>query len=269
MDLIRKKYKITCALILLFGMLLPAMQVRAEGKTAMPPHLIQSVREQDIYEGLVALGLLECPVLKIQDCEQAYKNAKNCVVRLNMGNAYGSGIIWQITSDAVIVATNEHVLEYWNDEISFVYFPQGYYANAEVLGISGNYDVGFLIVGNDNFTYEELETLHYVCVDEAVYDDLEQSDTMFCVGSGAEIGTMEFHVGTVEEPWLYIDTFENDMLYGYGFAKAGMSGGGTFDGYGHLIGMISGGTLRNETASVPLPSIIEAYDEITGSAFMK
>jgi hypothetical protein len=54
------------------------------------------------------------------------------------------------------------------------------------------------------------------------------------------------------------------MLYGHGFAKAGMSGGGTFDGYGHLIGMICGGTQQNETASVPLPSIIAAYKEIMG-----
>lgn len=259
-----QKHKITCVLILLCCILLPPMQARAEEEPAMPPHLIQSVSEQDIYEGLVALGLLECPILQSEDCELAYENAKKCVVRLNMGNAYGSGVIWQLTSDAVIIATNAHVLEYWKDETSFVYFPQGYYANAEILGVSGNYDVGFLTVGNDNFSYEELETLYYVCADETVYDNLEQSDALFCVGSGREIGTMEFYEGTVEQPWQYIETFENDMLYGHGFAKAGMSGGGTFDGYGHLIGMISGGTLNNETASVPLPSIIAAYEEIVG-----
>lgn len=260
----RNKYKIITGFILLFCILLSPMQVKAEEKQSMPPHLIQSVGEQDIYEGLVALGLLECPVLKVPDCGQAYENVKNCVVRLNMGNAYGSGIIWQLTSNAVIVATNEHVLEYWNDETSFIHFPQGYYANAEVLGVSENFDVGFLTVQKDNFSYEELETLYYVCADEAVYDELEQSEVMFCVGAGAAIGVIEFHEGTVEDPWRYIDIFEDDMLYGHGFAKAGMSGGGTFDGYGHLIGMISGGTQNNETASVPLPSIIAAYKEITG-----
>lgn len=264
MDLRRKKYKTIHAFIVLFCILLPPIQVRAEENNGIPPHLIQSVGEQDIYEGMVALELLKCPVLKREDCEKAYENAKNCVVRLNMGNAYGSGIIWKLNSDAVIVATNEHVLEYWNDETSFVHFPQGYYANAEIFGVSGNYDVGFLIVGNDNFSYEELETLRYVCADETVYDDLEQGDAMFCVGAGIAVGGIEFHEGTVEEPWRYIDTFENDMLYGHGFAKAGMSGGGTFDGYGHLIGMISGGTQLNETASVPLPSIIAAYEEVTG-----
>lgn len=259
-----KRYKIACAIILLFCILIAPITVRAEEEHDLPPHLIQSVNEKDIYEGLVVLELLECPVLKAPDCELAFENAKNCVVRLNMGNAYGSGIIWRLTDDAVIVATNEHVLEYWNDETGFVHFPQGYYANAKVLGVSENYDVGFLLVENDNFSYEELETLYYACADATVYEGLQQGDAMFCVGAGIAIGVMEFHEGTVGETWQYIDIFENEMLYGYGFAKAGMSGGGTFDGYGHLIGMLSGGTQKNETASVPLPSIIAAYEEITG-----
>ena len=41
-----------------------------------------------------------------------------------------------------------------------------------------------------------------------------------------------------------------------------MSGGGVFDGYGHLIGMITGGTQRNEIAAVPLPSLMEAWEEV-------
>ncbi len=249
---------------MLFSMLLPPMQGYAKDSLSMPPHLIQSVREQDIYEGLRVLGLLECPVLDSPDSQQAYENAKQCVVRLNMGNAYGSGIIWQLTSDAVVIATNAHVLEYWNEETGFVYFSQGYYANARVLGVSQNLDVGFLAAGNDNFSYEELAELRYACVDGSVYENLEQGDAMFCIGAGREVGEMEFHEGTVGELWKYIDLFQNEMLYSYGFAKEGMSGGGAFDGYGHLIGMVAGGTWQNETASVPLPSIIEAYEEITG-----
>jgi hypothetical protein len=156
------------------------------------------------------------------------------------------------------------VLAYWDDTDSFVWFLQGYYADAAVIGTSGQYDVGFLSVSRDQLTYEELETLHYVSADEAGYDDLQPGETLFCVGAGREAGDLEFHEGTVGDTWKYIDSFENDMLYGYGFAKAGMSGGGTFDGYGHLIGMICGGTQQSETASVPLPSIIAAYKEIMG-----
>jgi hypothetical protein len=236
----------------------------AEKDSSRPPHLIQTVTEQDIYESMLSLGFLESPLSETEDCQNAFENVKECVVRIHMGNAYGSGLVWQLDSDMVTIATNAHVLEYWDDADSFVYFLQGYFADATVLGTSEQYDVGFLGVSRDNFTYEELETLHYVCADEDVYDSLQPGDPLFCVGSGHEVGDLEFHEGTVGDIWKYIEDFENNMLYGHGFAKAGMSGGGTFDGYGHLIGMICGGTQQNETASVPLPSIIAAYKEIMG-----
>ena len=41
-----------------------------------------------------------------------------------------------------------------------------------------------------------------------------------------------------------------------------MSGGGVFDAYGHFIGMLTGGTLRDEIAAVPLPCIEEAWEEV-------
>ena len=115
---------------------------RSDGYT-LPPHLIQSVTEQDLYEGMVCLGMLECPVLQEADCEKAFENVKDCVVRVIMGNAYGSGIIWKLTPDKVVIATNRHVLDYWRDLDGYVYFPQGYYVDACILGVSGRQDVGF------------------------------------------------------------------------------------------------------------------------------
>lgn len=260
------KRKMTYVIIFLMAVFILPLPVRAEEKPGMPPHLIQSVSDRDIYEGMVALDMLSCTILETPDCKRAYENVRNCVVRINMGNAYGSGVIWQLTEDAVIVATNQHVLEYWKDATGFLYFPGGYYTNARILGISEEYDVGFLTVDCAELSYEELLTLRHVCIDETVYEELKQRDAMFCAGAGAGVGDMEYHEGTVEDTWYYVDIFENDMLYGHGFAKSGMSGGGAFDGYGHLIGMTAGGTQQNETASVPLPSIIDAYAEVTGSS---
>lgn len=258
-----KKDKI--AYVILFLLCLTGMPQKVCGKEAFqPPHLIQTVNDQDIYEGLVALGLLECKTLGEEDPAQAYEMVKNCVVRVNMGNAYGSGIIWRLTEDSVIIATNEHVLAYWDDMTGFIYFFQGYYVNARVIGISEVYDVGFLMADREELDYEELESLRYVSVDEEIYEELEAGDTMFSVGTGREIGDVEHHEGTVENPWQYIEDFENSMLYGHGFAKTGMSGGGVFDGCGHFVGLLTGGTQRNEVAAVPLPSVVEAYEEIMG-----
>ncbi len=245
-------------LLCLYGM--PQRVCAREG--SLPPHLIQTVNDQDIYEGLVALGFLECDTLDEADLSQAYELVEQCVVRVNMGNAYGSGIIWRMTDESVIIATNEHVLAYWDDMTSFVHFQQGYYLNAGVLGVSDVYDVVFLEVDTQALGYEELAMLRYVSADEEVYEELFSGDAMFSVGAGMAIGAVEHHEGTVEDAWRYIEDFENNMLYGHGYARAGMSGGGVFDAYGHFIGMLTGGTLRDEIAAVPLPCIEEAWEEV-------
>ena len=242
------------------SLILPAIEVQAaqEYEYTMPPHLIQSVSEQDIYAGLLALGMLECPVLEEPDLERVCDNVKNCVVRIDMGNAYGSGIIWKLTPDSVIIATNRHVLDYWRDVDSYVYFPQGYYVDAYILGVSDRQDVGFLAIDNSQFLYRELEELRYVSADVHVYERLAQGEEMVCAGSGPEEGEMLFYEGVVEDTRRYIADLDAYMLYGHGFARTGMSGGGIFDGCGHLIGMITGGTLRNEVAGVLLDDIVEA-----------
>ena len=232
----------------------------ASAKGAQTPHLIQTVTEQDIFEGMLSLGLLECRVLETNDCEAAYENVKECIVQLHMRNAYGSGVIWEITPERIIIVTNKHVLDYWEDEISYVQFPQGYFTGAEILAVSEEYDVGFLAVSNTEFDYRELEQIRYAHHDAELYQTLCSGEDMFCVGA-ADAVTIFFQ-GSIADTWRYIEEFEENMLYCYGYAREGMSGGGSFDGKGNLIGIISGATMTGETASVPLPLIIEVYEEI-------
>lgn len=228
----------------------------------VPQHLIQTVTDQEVYEGALALGLMLTPVLEEEDCSKAYENVKSCVVRIQMGNAHGSGIIWELTPKRVVVATNRHVLEYWEEADSYIHFPQGYDTDADILGVSKQYDVGFLAVDNRQFTYDELRRLRSARKDEQVYEELRPGDEMFLVDSASGTEEAHFYEATVEDIWRYIADFDAYMLYGHGFAKAGMSGGGTFDGCGYLVAMTTGGTLQNETAGVPLPQLTEAYDEV-------
>ena len=261
----RRFYAIIGSITVMAAVALKAsLLVRAEGLPQ--PHLIQTVTEKDIYEGMLALGYLETPVLEEEDCGEAYNNVVNCVVRIQMGNAHGSGIIWELSPEWIVIVTNKHVLDYWKSENSYVHFMQGYDVDAQILGTSERYDVGFLTVDCMQFTYEELQTIRYACVDEEIYDDLDRGAGMFMVDSGSMGEEARYYEGTIEDSHHYIADFDTYMLYGYGYAKAGMSGGGTFDGRGYLIGMTTAGTLQNETASIPLPDIIEAYGEVTGNA---
>ena len=250
---------------IMFGILVMIMApLHTSAKEAQTPHLIQTVTEQDIFEGMLSLGLLECNALETNDCEAAYENVKDCIVQLRMRNAYGSGVIWEMTPEQIIIVTNKHVLDYWEDEISYVQFPQGYFTGAEILAISEDYDIGFLAVSNTEFDYRELEQIRYVHHDAELYQTLRSGDDMFCVGIADVVNGQEmfFFQGSIADTWRYIDDFEEYMLYGYGYAREGMSGGGSFDGKGNFIGLISGATMNGETASVPLPLIVEAYEEI-------
>lgn len=257
----RKNYKIAIVILaLLWG-----LPQKAQAKEpSLPPHLIQSVSSQDIYRGMLAFDLSHCPVLREEDVEAACENVKGSVVRVDMGNAYGSGVIFRLTEDGVIIATNRHVLDYWREEVGVIWFPQGFYANAQVLGSAQDCDVGFLKVENSELGIETLLTLRNVTVDEMVCQTLSAGDEAFCLGADEAAEETVYQEAVVAETERYIDTFGGEMLYLHGFAKEGMSGGGIFDGYGHLIGLLAGGTWKNEVAGVPADQVLSAYREIVG-----
>ena len=258
-----KRNKIAAVIIILLGLSLPAAEAQAK-EPSLPPHLIRTVSDRDIYEGLAALELLQCPVLEKEDMEAARGNVENCVVRVIMGKAYGSGVIYAMTADAVIIATNGHVLEYWDDAEGIVWFPQGYFMSARYLGSAGNCDVGFLQVESSEFAVETLLALRHVAVDEESSTGPERGTAVFCLGADREVEEMLYQEAVVEEPVRYIEDFDTYMLYGRGFAKKGMSGGGIFDGCGYLVGLFTGGTDRNEIAGVPAKDVAAAYREIVG-----
>ena len=227
-----------------------------------PPHLIQTVTEQDLFEGLLALDLLECPVSEEESIEAAYENVKKCVVGIHMENAYGSGVILQMTSEQIIIASNRHVLDYWEDDTGYVEFYQGYVTDGYILGISGQYDIGFLAVDNDQLGYQSLQSLYYARCSEDAYQKLKAKDEIFCVGGIRE--EENYYPGTVEYLWVYIDELEGYMLRAGGNAIPGMSGGGTFDTKGNLVGMVTASSRNIETASIPLPILLEVYEEMVG-----
>lgn len=134
--------KIFVVIIFFLGCFFQALPVEAKEPT-LPPHLIQSVSGEDIVKGMLALDLFHCPVLEEPDLETACENVRDTVVRIDMGKAYGSGVICWITADGAVIATNRHVLDYWREETGVIRFPQGYYAGASMLGSSETCDVGF------------------------------------------------------------------------------------------------------------------------------
>ncbi len=254
-------YKISVVIIFALSCLFPSLCVQA-GEPSLPPHLIQSVDEEDIYEGMLALGLFHCPVLEEPDLEKAREAVRDSIVRIDMGEAYGSGVIFRMTQEGAVIATNRHVLAYWREESGVIRFPAGYYASARVLGSAQSCDVGFLLVEKETLGLGAATGLRSVFVDESIYAGLRTGEPVFCLGAGQEAGDMIFQEAVLEDTGRYIETFGGEMLYGRGFAREGMSGGGIFDGCGRLIGLLAGGTYQNEIAGVPVDQVVRAYQEI-------
>ncbi len=255
--------KISCVIIFFLGFFMQTLSVKAKEPT-LPPHLIQSVSGEDIFEGMLSLDLFHCPVLEEPDLEAAFENVRDSVVRIDMGKAYGSGVIFQITADGVVIATNRHVLAYWREESGVIRFPQGYYAGARVLGSAEDCDVGFLLVEKEELGLSAVSGLRSVFADESVYRGLRKGEDIFCTGADREADETIFQEAVLVDTDTYIETFGGEMLYGRGYAREGMSGGGIFDGCGRLIGLLAGGTYQNEIAGVPVDQVVRAYREIAG-----
>ena len=197
---------IVCRIMLLSAAVCaPAIPAHAEN---MPPHLVQTVTEQDIYEGMRALGYLETPVLDGADCGRAYENVKNCIVRIQMGRAHGSGIVWELSDERIVIATNRHVLDYWKAEDGYVHFPQGYDADAGILGVSEQFDVGFLAVDCGLFTYEELQTMRCARSDAEAAQEMDPGDALFLVDAGAMDAEEQYYEGTIEDAYRYIEDLD-------------------------------------------------------------
>ena len=257
-----RTYKISAVIIFFLSWSFLVIPVKA-AEPSLPPHLIQSVSEEDIVEGMLALDLFHCPILEEPDLETAYENVRDSVVRIDMGKAYGSGVICWMTEEGAVIATNRHVLAYWREETGVVRFPQGYYAGARMLGSSETCDVGFLLVEKEEIGLRAFSGLRSALAD-GIFCGLRVDEEIFCLGAGGEEDEVIFEKAVLEETDKYIETFGSEMLYGRGFAREGMSGGGMFDGCGRLIGLLTGGTDRNEIAGVSVVQILEAYWEVTG-----
>lgn len=260
-------------LFLLTGILCnSSVTVHATANDRELPTLVQTVSDQDVYEGMAALGMLRTQPAEHEDMQEAYEKVRESVVRIDMPGAYGSGIVFRLEPEGIVIATNGHVLDYWQDDTGIVCFEQGEMAHASLLGRSQEYDVGFLSIPVEELDAQLLQAVREINDPLRGYEWeympqkreylLQSGQSVLYVGAGRQ-GEQLCYEGTLEDLAFYIPLFGEDMLYGSGYVCEGMSGGGTFDGRGYFLGMISGGTDRNETASIPAKDICEAYEKLS------
>ena len=169
-------------------------------------------------------------------------------VRIQAEGHHGSGSIYQLLEDEIIIVTNWHVLQYWNED-SYVTFSNGAVGGGKVISASEQADIGILSIRTAFLMAEELEGLYAVNESERT---LTRGDTLYMVDIASDVWQPKVFEGQVLDPLRYLDEFGMEMLYGESLFKPGMSGCGVFDGEGNYVGMLTAGTDQNEIAAVPL-----------------
>lgn len=241
----------------LFGIFcVPMPRARAKEEELGP--LIQTTTPEEEYRGLVHLGLLQTQDNYSGNMAQSVSNVLPTVVQLRTGNLLGSGMILEIGEDTALIVSNRHQLA--GQEFSAVRFYNGAEVSGRRIYLSGEYDLGFVLADISQIPYERRSQLRSVSVEGSCNERLERGTEIFLVGSTDGVAC-NIYEGIVADPWYYFDEFGSYMIYNYCKAKAGMSGGGTYDEHGHCVGMITGGH-DEETASLPVQNILEEWNKL-------
>lgn len=183
------------------------------------------------------------------------------VVRLESGDLFGSGVIWKMDEDYIWIITNQHVLvETADTDLLDVVFWDGIRTHGEILGVSEEYDLGFVKVNLSEMGYYTIDRYYQARYDINVFETLNPGDDIFIIGS-ADYPAGNLYYGTIGNKSIYMDMFDTEMLWAYCEVKAGMSGGGVFDRFGNLIGIVCAGNDEKEAAVLPIERILSEWQD--------
>lgn len=196
-----------------------------------------------------------------------YQLARRSIAKVAVKDSAGSGIVWKINDEGIIIVSNKHLL--MKDVAAKVTFCNGESADAQMLGYSQQYDIGFLKVDSEKVTANILRDIY-----EAVPVEYETREEYACLAGdvlqiGADLSGNKEHFSTGSILGIeYEPLFNTDVLKTKCYSRAGMSGGGVFDAGGRLLGMISGGEVEQDAQireaevsySIPVMLIADEFE---------
>ena len=190
--------------------------------------------------------------------------------------SFGSGSIWEYDEDTILVATNYHVISQvvTKNALGYAVFYNGVISDFTVVGFDDDTDCAFLEIDASCMDEEQLKELRCVVPYDENTTTIAAEDPMFVVHSEeimrqdmVSCNTLNMiadtsYVGYIMDTSVSVSALLQDMLYCKCSADAGMSGGPTFDAYGHYIGMLTGATDSGETVSVLVSDIEKVYESM-------
>lgn len=178
------------------------------------------------------------------------------MVQIQNGDVIGSGVLWDVVGDKVVIATAAHVFTMGNGIIE-VTFADGWTTPVSGYEVT-NTDLAFLFVDLRDVPQEQLAQYQLANVNEESTANLRSGDGIILMASGTGVAA-DAYEGEVIEPWIYVEDFEEHMIVVRVDAEAGMSGGGLFDYEGHFLGILCGKSEDGEAAVIPVSVIRALY----------
>ena len=186
------------------------------------------------------------------------------VLQITCGGYTGSGVVWEITEEEVIVASSGHLLK--NGESCEVVCYAGIFYEAEVDRVLEGCDIGFAVISAEALKEDGVELRAAVPYtggkdalvpgeELAVYGSMDHVAGNFVKGYLVEAEREMLLDGYEREEGLLLGSILRENVQGNmdkGIVDAGMSGSGVFNRQGKLIGILAGGDGRQGFAAVPV-----------------
>lgn len=239
--------------------------------------ILNTASGYDFYSGTLISGMHVGLLSWLTDGDQmedagmqvVYQLARRSIVKVVVKDAAGSGIVWEINDENIVIVSSRHLL--MKDVKAQVTFCDEESADAEIMGYSQQYDIGFLKIKDKNVTANILRDIYEAVPAEDFSDEADTLTQQSVLQIGADLNGNKEHFATGTILGVgYEPVFNTNVLRTDCYSKAGMSGGGVFDAYGRLLGMISGGEVAEDAKireadvsySLPTALIADEYENL-------
>lgn len=187
------------------------------------------------------------------------KAGASMMVQVRAEDRLGSGVIYGVSEEELIILTAGHVIADAEGFVS-VSFIDGYTIDCDNIIKSERADFAVLRLKQEDLPAENRTHYLYARVDKKQMDGAKAGDG--CIVFGCRTGVAaEAYEGVILDNWIYMEDYGQYMLWVKAPGKAGMSGGGLFNQKGYLLGILSGISEEDELAVVPLSLVMAELED--------
>lgn len=182
------------------------------------------------------------------------ETADEFLVKIEAEGVWGSGVVYTLNEEELIVLTAGHVVCDAKRTVT-IYFADGSAVDCDDILCSEIADLARLKLSSSSDLKRVFKACSAVERDKVSFDEIQEGDE--CVIRGYSDGKEICKEGSILNAWIFVEDYQQYMIWGQGEMMPGMSGGGLLDEEGRLLGILSGGSSDGELVAVPLSLILQ------------